>query len=310
MPLLPKQKYRARGLVVSLNTPFDESGAIEYSALERLVEFHLREGAIGFLVPAQAAEVLHLSLPERLEILRVVREASRGRGILVAGATSAERSDSLAMAEAAARLGCEGVLSEPPRDCPHETGALFDYFRPLAEAGPPMLMIQDLDWGGGGLPVSVILELFEKVPQFRCLKVEVAPAGPKYTAVHEASGGLLHLSGGWAALQMIEALDRGVDVFMNTALTRFYQAVIDAHDAGDRDLAFRCFHRMLPVLAFTRQHLDISIHFHKRQFHHFGIFSTVRTRKNDVPWDPYHERQAEELLAYVDRLYEEDGVTP
>jgi hypothetical protein len=173
-----------------------------------------------------------------------------------------------------------------------------------------MLMIQDLDWRGFGLPVEVIVDLFERIETFRCLKVETTPAGPKYTAVQRATGGQLHLSGGWAALQMIEALDRGVDVFMNTALTRFYRAVMDAYDAGDRALALRHFYRMLPVLAFTRQHLDVSIHFHKRQFHHLGLFATPRVRKNDVPWDEYHGRQSAELLAYIDRLYQEDGVTP
>ena len=82
----------------------------------------------------------------------------------------------------------------------------------LAATGPPMVMIQDLDWGTSGLPVDVIADTFERVPAFRCLKVEVVPAGPKYTAVLEATRGRLHVSGGWAADQMIEALDRGVDV--------------------------------------------------------------------------------------------------
>ncbi len=292
--------------MVSLNTPFDAADRVDLAALERLVDFHLREGAIGFLVPAQAAEVFQLTLQERLEILKTVREASRGRGIVVAGATSADARESLSMAEAAARGGCEWVLSEPPPDCPRETGALMEYFRPLAECGVPSLMIQDLDWRGFGMPVEVIVELFGRIGAFRSLKVEVNPAGPKYTAVREATGGRLHVSGGWAALQMIEALDRGVDVFMNTALTRFYRQVMDAYDAGDRPRALRCFHRILPVLAFTRQHLDVSIRFHKRQFHHLGIFSTARVRKNDVPWDAYYERQAVELLEYVDRLYDEN----
>lgn len=52
-----KERYRLRGLVVSLNAPFDAAGQIDESALERLVAFHLREGAVGFLVPAQAAEL-------------------------------------------------------------------------------------------------------------------------------------------------------------------------------------------------------------------------------------------------------------
>lgn len=302
-----KERYRLRGLVVSLNTPFDAAGRVDERAVERLVEFHLHEGAVGFLVPAQAAEVHQLTFEERRRIVRIVREVSRGRAVVIAGATSRDPREALAMAEEAARTGCDGVLSEAPADCPRESAVLLDYFRALAEAGPPLLVIQDLDWHGWGLPVRVIAELFERIPAFRSLKVEVSPAGPKYTAVRRATGGLLHLSGGWAALQMIEALDRGVDVFMNTALTRFYRAVFEAYDAGDRALALERFHRLLPVLAFTRQHLDVSIHFHKRLFHHLGIFSTALVRKSDLAWDEHFERRSAELLAYVDSLYAADA---
>jgi hypothetical protein len=48
----------------------------------------------------------------------------------------------------------------------------------------------------------------------------------------------------------------------------------DSHFAGDRELALRRFYQMLPPLAFTRQHLDISIQFYKRLFCHLGVSST------------------------------------
>jgi dihydrodipicolinate synthase/N-acetylneuraminate lyase len=305
-----KERWTVRGLIVSLNTPFDPSGRLDLKALERLVLFHLDEGAAGFVVPAQAAEVFELSFAERLALVETVRQTSRGHGIVIAGATSPDPKEGLAMAEHAVRLGCDGLLSEAPPGVPWEAAPLLEYFRRLADVGPPLLIIQDLDWRGPGLPVAVIAELFERIPSFRGLKVEVVPAGPKYTAVAQATAGRMHLSGGWAALQMIEALDRGVDVFMNTALTRFYRAVFDAYDAGDRQSAIERFHRLLPVLAFTRQHLDVSIVFHKRLFHHLGIFSSAFVRKRGVAWDKYFERQTVELLAYVDRLYQQEGIAP
>ncbi len=305
-----KERWKVRGLVVSLNTPFDESGQLDLRALEALVRFHLDEGAAGFLAPAQAGEVFELSFAERLAIVETVRGVTRGHSVVIAGASSQDPKESLALAEHAARLGCDGLLAEVPPGCPWELTPLLDYFRRLAEAGPPLLIIQDLDWRGLGLPVPVILELFERIPSFRGLKVEVVPAGPKYSAIRQATGGRLHLSGGWAALQMIEALDRGVEVFMNTALTRFYRAVFEAYDAGDRALATERFHRLLPVLAFTRQHLDVSLHFHKRLFHHLGVFGTARVRRRGISWDAYFERQTVELLAYVDRLYRAGGSDP
>jgi len=201
--------------------------------------------------------------------------------------------------------GCEIVLVEIPSNRRADRNATLEFVRSFASTGMPVLMLQDLDWNGAGLEISWIVELFETVDAFRCLKVEVSPAGPKYSAVLQATGGRLHVSGGWAADQMIEALDRGVDVFIPTAMTRLYRAVIEAHAAGDRALARRIFHQILPVLAFTRQHLDISIQFYKRLFYRRGIFSTIRVRKECRPYDRHHESYGNELIDYLEKVEEE-----
>lgn len=295
-------RYPLRGVVVSLNTPYDEHDRIDFDSVERAVAAHLEEGAVGFLTPAQAGEVNELSLAERIELVRAVRRLTAGRAQVIAGATAPEASESRALARAAVEAGCECVLAEVPPAARDNPGAIRAFFRTLADDGVGTLMIQDLAWGGFGLDVALIAEMFESIPAFRCLKVEVAPAGPKYTAVLEATRGRLHLSGGWASDQMIEALDRGVEAFFSTAMTRFYRRIFDAWERGDVETARHWFHRILPVLAFTRQHLEVSIHFYKRLFVHRGLFRTARTRKQAVGYDRYHEAQGDYLIRYLDRL--------
>ena len=73
-----------------------------------------------------------------------------------------------------------------------------------------------------GLPLATIVGLFERVPAFRAIKIETVLAGPKYSAVLEATGGELHVSGGWAVGQMMDALARGVHAFMPTGLEPVY----------------------------------------------------------------------------------------
>jgi dihydrodipicolinate synthase/N-acetylneuraminate lyase len=299
-----REKYALRGIVVSLNTPFDANDRIDFPALDRLVDYHLGQGAVGFLSPAQAGEVTELTLDERLLLVQRLREITQGRARFIAGATAAEERDSFVLAEAATGAGCDGVLVEAPAARKRDRGRMMEFFRSFARIGMPMLMIQDLEWGGPGLDVGLIVELFETLPAFRCLKVEVVPAGPKYTAVREATGGRLQLSGGWAAEQMIEALDRGVDAFIPTAMTGLYRRVFEAHGRGDLAAARQVFRDMLPVLAFTRQHLEIAIHFYKRLFHHRGLFATPRVRKRLIPYDRYHEACGQALIDYLDRLEE------
>lgn len=299
-----KDKFPRHGIVVSLNTPFDSSGRIDFDSMERLIEMHLREGASGFLSPAQAGEVNELSREERIEIIRFVQRVVRNRAAFVAGLTSNDPKESCALAEAAVQAGCDAVLIEIPRQFQSDRASTIGFCREVAQVGAPVLVVQDLDWVGSGLDISWIVEMFETLESFKCLKVEVRPAGPKYTRVREATQGRLSIAGGWAADQMIESLDRGVDITMPTAMTRHYDEIVRSHRAGDREAAFAKFSAILPVLAFTRQHLDISIQFYKRLMVHRGIFKTANTRKKCLPYDRFHERYGEEMMQYLDRLEE------
>lgn len=300
--MIVKEPYLLDGIAVSLNTPFDEKDRIDFRSLEKLIELHLKEGACGFLLSAQAGEVHALSVAERFELIREARGVTSGRAELIVAATSRDEKAGLAVAEVATASGCEGVLIEVPvrpREGERET---IESVRSFASIGMPLLMIQDLDWRGYGLSVELISQLFDEFTSFRSLKVEVTPSGPKYSAVRDITRGRLHLCGGWASQQMIEGLDRGVSVFMPTAMTRFFVQVMESYRRGDREEATKWFHLLLPVLAFTRQHLDISIQFHKRLFHKRGIFSTAKVRKRAVAYDSFHERYGEELFSYLDRV--------
>ena len=50
---------------------------------------------------------------------------------------------------------------------------------------------------------------------------------------------------------------------------------------------------ILPVLAFSNQHLDISIHFFKRLLWKQGIFPTPDVREPILPFDKIHEETAD-----------------
>jgi 4-hydroxy-tetrahydrodipicolinate synthase len=157
-------------------------------------------------------------------------------------------------------------------------------------------MVQDWDPTGWGVPVPVIRRLFNAIDRFRALKVEVVPAGSKYTEVLEATGRRLNVSGGWAVGQLIEGLDRGVHAFMPTGLHYTYCRIYRLYRTGKRDKALEWFERVLPVLAFSNQHLDISIHFFKRLLRAQGIYRTHRVRQPILRFDQVHERLAQALI--------------
>jgi len=284
-----------RGIVTVLNTPFLDDDAIDREGLNANVAQAIDAGVAGFLVPAMAAEVGKLSITERIELVETV--------LAVIGGASADTHEArLDMARRLIGLGCDGVLVSIPYT--DESQYRRDV-EAVAALDPPFLMLQDWDANGYGVPVSVIVRLFEDVEAFRCLKVEVVPAGVKYSAVLEATGGRLHVSGGWAVMQMIEALDRGVHAFMPTGMHAIYTRIFALYHEGERDAARALFNRLLPVLAFSNQHLDISIHFFKRLLCRQGVYATPRVREPILPFDAFHERMADELIEYVLELMQD-----
>jgi len=298
-----KELLPLRGIVTVLNTPLTHDDTIDVGGLKKHVAYALDAGVSGFLVPALASEVDKLSFAERMTVLETVLEANGGRVPLIAGASAPGPAERMKAARAAIAAGCDGVLVNVPFTGEDE---FEDAIRHIADLAPPLLMIQDWSPGGYGLPIPLIQHLFETIEPFRALKIEVVPAGVKYSEVLQATEGRLHVSGGWAVTQMIEGLDRGVHAFMPTGLHRTYTRIVARYATGDRDGAVRLFERLLPILAFSNQHLDLSIHFFKRLLHAQGVYATPRVREPILPFDDVHERIAGELIRRAVALEQTD----
>ena len=53
---------------------------------------------------------------------------------------------------------------------------------------------------------KTILEIFNKISAFKCIKIETIPAGFKSSQVLSATKGKLNVSSGWSLPEMIEGV--------------------------------------------------------------------------------------------------------
>ncbi len=294
-----KELFPLSGIVTVLNTPFDTEGKVDLPSLRRNVQYALKAGVAGFLVPALASEVATLSIAERLQMVETVRQEVDGKVPVFAGAGESDVEKRKQIVKEYLAMGCRNILFQIPFEAEEK---FKSQFYQLADMGAETIMLQDWSANGYGLPDDLILELFDKVEAFRCLKVETVPAGVKYSQLLALTDGRLHLSGGWAVTQMIEGLKRGVHAFMPTGMHKTYCAIYRYFKAGDLAQAEELFRQLLPVLAFSNQHLDISIHFFKRLLHRQGIYETPNVRASLLPFDAIHEEIADKLIERVIEL--------
>jgi 4-hydroxy-tetrahydrodipicolinate synthase len=289
----------SKGIISVLQTPFDETGAIDYEGLARLIENAIDAGVSGFLAPAVASEVAHLTRDEREGLVRWIAEQTNGRVPFIVGASSDKVEVCQHFAALAKMVGADAYLVAVPPSLYSEPDRVSPFFQEVTQATDLPLVIQDLEFNGPGLDMEAIKRLRETLPTLMGFKIETVPAGPKYTAVREAFGRDFFIAGGWAIMQMIEALDRGVDAMIpESAMVKVYSSIFQSYAHGKREQAVHLFRQLLPVLAFANQDLGTSIAFFKRLLVRKGIFQNAVMRYLDFAWDAYQLRIADELIDY------------
>jgi 4-hydroxy-tetrahydrodipicolinate synthase len=283
-----------RGILPSLNTPFLPDGRVDEASLRRLIDHTVAAGAEGLLCNAVAAEVSALSAAERRRMLEVILEQNAGRITVIAGVSADHLDEALRLAREARALGAPAINWRAPAEL--RGPALERALGALAAAGPDLLVLQDLDFAGPGIPVDEIVWLFERIPEFRSVKVEAAVAGPKCSEILARTGGRLHVCSGWPVTGMIDAFDRGVHGFMPSSLTPLLVRLYRLHRAGRRQLAQLLFERLLPLLVFMTQHLDVSIRVGKLLRCAEGVFTSEFCRPPVAPLDPRMAQEAARLV--------------
>lgn len=288
-PRMTRSLTQACGIITSMNTPFDAQGQIDHDALRRELELVSASGCVGVLAFAVAGEGSYLTLSEFDEAVHTVTHAALDLPTLisVSAATQAER---IQRAKIARHHGADGALVQSPiaRDAAERAELVFQ----VAESGPEVLALQDLDFAGAGLSIADITALVADIDQLQMLKIETAPSGPKLTALRQELGPEVHLSGGWTVLQMVDALDRSIDAFVPTELEEAYVAIDRLHRSGDRSQARRLWERLLPILAFSNQHIGVSVRLFKEFRVARGVFSSNICRAPIPPLDPWQHEEA------------------
>jgi len=74
-----------QGTGIALVTPFNQDGSVDYSSLEKLVDYNIKNGVEYLVCLGTTAETPTLSKEEKLEIVSTIKSANDGRLPLVLG---------------------------------------------------------------------------------------------------------------------------------------------------------------------------------------------------------------------------------
>ncbi len=287
-------KIGLRGLIPSLHTPFLENNKLDEKGIKKLIDHVIYNNCSGMLVGAVAGEGITLSTQERKKLFSIVSEHNNNRIPLIVSCSANKQSERIKLSKIAKESGADWSLCQIPEF--KSVDQLTSKINEISEEGPENLMIQDLSWDDEGIEISIIKHLFKSVKKFRSLKIEVINSGPKYTNVINETHGKLHVSGGWAINEMIDALDRGVHALMPSTLEEVFQKILLFYNLNRKQKAKSIFKELSPILKFTHQNLPTSIQFAKMLRVKEQIFSTTSTRLPEDIIENFPSIEAKKIL--------------
>ncbi|MCP8937769.1 N-acetylneuraminate lyase [Alsobacter sp. SYSU M60028] len=153
---------RLGGILSALVTPFRPDGAVNLDAIPALVELQLAQGVHGFYVGGSTGEAFLQTPQERIDVLREVARAARGRGRLIAHVGAIATQDSLRMGAAAAEAGYDAVSAIPPFYYDFSRDDLLAHYMRLVEEVSLPLIVYNFGGRVGRLTADDLLRLLDE----------------------------------------------------------------------------------------------------------------------------------------------------
>jgi 4-hydroxy-tetrahydrodipicolinate synthase len=129
------------GCYTALMTPFKDY-AVDYEALEKLVEFQIAGGVSGILAVGTTGESPTLNWEEHNKVIGMVAEKSKGRCQSIAGTGSNNTRETLESTEHAVHVGADAaLLVDPYYNGPSSLEIRREYVAPVAAKFPQIQII-------------------------------------------------------------------------------------------------------------------------------------------------------------------------
>lgn len=289
---------KLRGVVPIVNTTFHEDGSLDLDSQEKLVRHLLDQGAHGLGLFGNASEGYTLTDAERAQLLKVIRDAAGPDIPLVASTGHSGTRVAVELSCRARELDADALMVLPPSFMKTDGDGLMYYFEAISNAVDIPIMVQDAPlMTGVAMPAAMLSRMGREIERVRYAKVEAPPTAPKITAVISAGG--ITPFGGLNGNFLIEEFQRGAAGIMpGSDMIGSFVCIWDALEAGNRDLAWRIFSRILPLIRFELQP-GLGVSAMKHNLHRAGVIASPATRH---PTGCIDSKGREELDFLVDRI--------
>ena len=228
-----------RGIYPALPTPMNGDGAVNYAALQGLVDFVIAQGVDGVYIGGSTAESFLLTEDERKKIAETVLAHAAGRVKAIVHTGAGGTDAALRLSKHAKANGADAISSVPPIYFKYTTDEVIAYYLELIESSDMPLVVYNIPaFTGINMTQGPIAELF-KHPRVVALKhTNTNMYELERVLAHNPS--LIALNGYDEAF--LSGLSMGASGMIGSTvnfMARKFIALRDAFQAGRNEEAFR-----------------------------------------------------------------------
>ena len=276
----------AKGVYLITVTPFTDTGALDLSSTDRMVDFCLEAGVTGLTVLGIMGEATKLTAQESRTFVKQVLARVAGRVPVVVGASAAGFAPMKELTQSVMELGASGVMvaTPPTVKTDDQIVSYFDMVSETLGSDVPWVLQDHPVSTGVQMSASVVLRIIKNSPTCVMLKHEDCPGLAKMSAYRAASDKgdsrrFSILTGNGGGLFLPEELSRGADGAMTGfAYPEMMVDVVRAHAAGDVERAHDLFDAYLPLSRYEQQ-AGIGLAVRKHLLAERGVIASAAIRK-------------------------------
>jgi len=149
-----------KGSGVALITPFNDDMSINYTKLEELIEWHIKNKTDALIIAGTTGETSTLSDKEHIELVRKSIEIVAGRIPVVAGSGSNDTKHTIKLSTECEKVGANGLLIVTPYYNKTNRQGLINHYTSIADkVNIPIILYNVPGRTGMNIPADVVLEL-------------------------------------------------------------------------------------------------------------------------------------------------------
>ncbi len=161
---------KLEGIFTPNIVPLDDQGNINESETRRYVDWLIDHGVHGLYPNGSTGEFTRFTAEERIRIIEIIVDQTRGRVPVLAGAAEANARETIRACERYSQLGVRAVAIVSPFYYKLSPDGVYAYFKEIADHSPVDVTLYNIPMFASPIDVPTVQRLSEECPRIVAIK--------------------------------------------------------------------------------------------------------------------------------------------